>query len=334
MSYNKPDQAVMDLIVRSGNLDQRIAQAAQYELAQALTMPLREGVLAGDVLMGIFESDYLGPSASPEYPLDMIAPGTEDDYIAYTNPGNGRIPERQIEGDYVQIPTYGITTSIDWLLRFSREARYNIVGRAMQVMEAGFMVKRNNDGMHTILSAAADRNILVYDADATAGQFTKRLVSLMKTVMRRQAGGNTGSVKRGRLTDMLVSPEAIEDIRNWNLDQIDEITRREIYLAGDQSDKLTRVFGVNLHDLDEFGQGQQYQDYFTNDLGGSLQGSDVELVVGLDLSANDSFIMPVKMEPTIFVDPQLHRQQRQGFYGWAEQGFGILDNRRVILGSF
>jgi len=334
MSYKKPDQAVMDLIIKSGSVDQREAESAQYELAQALQTPLRQGVLAGDVLMGIFEAMPLGPNASPDFPLDIIAPGTEDDYIAYTNPGNGRIPERQIEGDYVKIPTYMMASSIDWLLRFAREARFDLIGRAMQVLESGFVVKRNNDGMHTILSAAADRNILVYDADAAAGRFTKRLVSLMKTVMRRQAGGNTGSLKRGKLTDILVSPEAVEDIRNWNIDQVDEITRREIYLAGDGSGTLTRVFGVNLHDLDEFGQGQQYQNYFVNDLGGAIQGSDLELVVGLDLSSNDSFVMPVKMEPTMFVDPALHRSQRAGYYSWSELGFGVLDNRRCILGSF
>ena len=36
----------------------------------------------------------------------------------------------------------------------------------------------------------------------------------------------------------------------------------------------------------------------------------------------------------VFEDPALHRQQRAGFYGFAEIGFGVLDNRRVILGSF
>ena len=55
----------------------------------------------------------------------------------------------------------------------------------------------NDDGWHTLLVAGVDRNVLVYDADAADGQFTKRLISLMKTVMRRNAGGNTGSLKRG-----------------------------------------------------------------------------------------------------------------------------------------
>jgi len=39
----------------------------------------------------------------------------------------------------------------------------------------------------------------------------------MKTVMRRNGGGNSTSANRGQLTDLYVSPEAVEDIRNWEL---------------------------------------------------------------------------------------------------------------------
>jgi hypothetical protein len=202
----------------------------------------------------------------------------------------------------------------------------------MQVLEASFVKKINDDGWHTMLAAGADRNILVYDGDANPGQFTKRLVSVMKVVMRRNGGGNTASIKRGKLTHMYISPEAVEDIRNWGLDQVDELTRREIYLSADG--QITKLFGVILVDMDEIGENQEYQNFFTNQLAGSLSATDVELVVGLDMVNQDSFIMPIKQEVTIFEDPNMHRQQRAGMYGWMEAGFAVLDNRRVILGSF
>jgi len=333
MSKERPSGEFLELLRRSGDSDKTVAIQAQREIAKALETPLRKGVLFGDVVRGIYEAMPLEPGASPEFPLDLLAPGTEIDHIAFTNPGNGRIPEKHVESDYVMINTYGVTSSIDFLLRYAREANWNVVGRAMQVLESSFVKKMNDDGWHTLLAAAVDRNILVYDGDAGAGQFTKRLVSLMKTVMRRNGGGNSVTAP-GRLTDLYMSPEAIEDIRNWGIDQLDEVSRREIYGASDNGPQLTRVFGVNLHDLFEFGDGQEYQDYFLNDLGGSIEAADVELVVGIDQSANDSFVMPVKKEVEIFEDPALHRHQRQGYYGWAEMGFGVLDNRRIIAGSF
>ena len=335
MSFtNRPSDELIGLLKQSGDSDLNIAQAAQREFAKALELPLRKGVLVGNIIGDIFEVINVEPGASTEFPLDLISPGLEGEHVAYTNPGHGRIPERAVESDYVMIPTYSITSSIDYLLRYARDARWDIVARAMQVLEAGFTKKMNDDGWHTILAAGVDRNVLVYDADATAGQFTKRLVSLMQTVMRRNSGGNSASVGRGRLTDMYVSPEALEDVRNWGLDQIDEVTRREIYTASEGGAPITRIFGVNLHDLDELGEGQEYQSFYTSDLSGAVQASDVELVVGLDQASNDSFVMPMKEQLQVFEDPTLHRQQRAGYYGFMEQGFGVLDNRRIILGSF
>ena len=330
----RPSDEFIALLRKSGDADINVAQAAQREFAKALELPLRKGVLVGNILGDIFETINVEAGSTTEFPLDLISPGLEGEHVAYTNPGHGRIPERAVESDYVMIPTYNIASSVDYLLRYAREARWDIVGRAMQVMEAGFTKKMNDDGWHTLLAAGVDRNILVYDGDATAGLFSKRLVSLMQTVMRRNSGGNSASVGRGRLTDLYVSPEALEDVRNWGLDQVDEVTRREIYTASEGGAPITRIFGVNLHDLDELGEGQEYQTFFTSDLSGNVESSDVELVVGLDQSSNDSFVMPVKEQLQVFEDPTLHRQQRAGYYGFAELGFGVLDNRRIILGSF
>jgi hypothetical protein len=334
MSFNeRPSDDFISLYKKTGDNDQNVAYAAQRQFAKALETPLRKGVLLGNILGNIFETIPVEPGASTEYPLDMISPGLEGEHVAYTNPGHGRIPERAVESDYVMIPTYSITSSIDYLLRYAREARWDVAGRAAQVMEAGFVKKMNDDGWHTLLAAGVDRNILVYDGDATAGLFSKRLVSLMQTVMRRNAGGNTGSSNRGRLTDLYVSPEALEDVRNWGLDQISDIDRSRIYNTSGEG-PVTNIFGVTLHDLDELGEGQEYQEFFLNGLGGAVEASDLELVVGLDQGTSDSFIMPMKQALQVFEDPTLHRQQRVGYYGWAELGFGVLDNRRIILGSF
>ena len=81
----------------------------------------------------------------------------------------------------------------------------------------------NDDGWHTLLAAGVDRNIVVYDSDAMLASSLRDLVSLMKTVMRRNGGGNSASNNRGSLTDLYVSPEAMEDIRNWGVDQLTKL---------------------------------------------------------------------------------------------------------------
>lgn len=325
------DPQLKDIIKRTGSLNKEESLKASAELAVALTTPLREAVLDGDIVSGIFEPMKLESNTTPEFPLDIVAPGSEKDYCAFTIPNQGRIPERNVEGDYVQVPIYDIGAAIDWLLKFARDANWMVMRRIMQLMQYQFTKKMNDDGWHTLLAAAYDRNIVVYDGDASAGQFTKRVVSLLKTVMRRNGGGNSTSINRGLLTDLYMSPEAHEDILNWGVDQIDETTRREIFTTDE--DRINRIFGVNLHTLDELGEGQEYQRFITSQLGGSLPAGDVEFLVGLDLRKNDSFLHPVRTEIEVFVDDSLHRQRRAGLYGWAEHGWAVLDSRRVILAS-
>lgn len=346
--FKARDKKVDEALAMAGHLDQEIARKGMHlfakaveqpmrdSFAQAVTTPLRKGIMPCDNLGNIFEPVDMRSARCVEFPLDLLKPGTEGDHTAYVIPNCGYIPQCTVEGDFVTVPTYMIGNCIDWCLKYQRDANYNVVDRAIEVYRDGFVVKKNNDGWHTILAAGLDRNIVVFDSAASAGAFTKRLVSLMKLVMRRNGGGNSTCQNRGKLTDLYISPEAMEDIRNWNIDQVDEITRREIFTNDDGADcelGLSRIFCVNLHIIDELGANQEYQLFYTNELGGVMPSGRKELVVGLDLSKNDSFVMPVREEMQMFEDMALHRQMRAGVYGWMELGFAILDGRRVLLGS-
>ena len=330
--FFEPTPEMNQLLSRAGSLQREESLAATSELAKALELPLRQGVMSGNILDGIFEAINLQPGATAEFPLDFLAPGTEKEFVAFTIPNHGRIPERHVEGDYVMVPTYDVGASIDWLLKYARDARWDVVGRAMDVLQGQFVKKMNDDGWHTLLSAGADRNILIYDGDASSGMFSKRLVSLLKVVMRRNGGGNSTSINRGELTDLYISPEGHEDIRNWGVDEVDPVTRRDLIVG--EGGLLVRIFQVNLHTLDELGEGQEYQNFYTTDLSGTMPAGKNEIVVGMDLRNNDSFVMPVRAPVQVFEDEALHRQRRAGMYGWAEHGFAALDTRRVLLGAF
>ena len=330
--FFEPTPEMNQLLSRAGSLQREESLAATSELAKALELPLRQGVMSGNILGDIFEAINLQPGATAEFPLDFLAPGTEKEFVAFTIPNHGRIPERHVEGDYVMVPTYDVGASIDWLLKYARDARWDVVGRAMDVLQGQFVKKMNDDGWHTLLSAGADRNILIYDGDASSGMFSKRLVSLLKVVMRRNGGGNSTSINRGELTDLYISPEGHEDIRNWGVDEVDPITRRDLIVG--EGGLLVRIFQVNLHTLDELGEGQEYQNFYTTDLSGTMPAGKNEIVVGLDLRNRDSFVMPVRAPVQVFEDDTLHRQRRAGMYGWAEHGFAALDTRRVLLGAF
>ena len=112
-------------------------------------------------------------------------------------------------------------------------------------------------------------------------------ISVMRTMMRRYAGGNSTSTNPGKLTDLYLSPEGLGDIRSWDLTQIPDAIRTQIFLAGtNEVSSLSKIGDVTLHDLDELGVGQEFQLYFTNTLGGSNPSDKQEIVVGLERTHN------------------------------------------------
>ena len=62
---NKPEDHIIDMIVRSGDLDTSVAFPAQHELAKALESPLRQGVLVGDVARQLYQGMVMPPGTVP-----------------------------------------------------------------------------------------------------------------------------------------------------------------------------------------------------------------------------------------------------------------------------
>ena len=341
------NQEAKQLMVASASPDKQVAQAARQKIAAqiqdvlqtslAVDTPIREGKMDGPIGEDIFTVDTVDDqsfNSSVEYPIHWLKPGEEGDYIAYTVPTHGSIDGRIISADYVQVPVYDTVNGIDWDVKFMKAARGNILAEATNVLRAGFVQKRNDDKFHVLLAAGASRNVIAADSDAAAGQFSVRLLTVMQQLMRRNGGGNSSSMDRVKLTDLVISPEGMYDMRSWNVDQIDEVTRREIFTTADGT--LNRIFQTNIRDYDEFGEGQKYQTYYTSTLSGSLPSAGnqkLEVCLGLDLTTNNAFVNPVQETLQIREDPQ-ERDRKWGVYGWETAGYAVLDSRRVLLGAF
>ncbi len=331
-SFKEISPEARELLKNTANADKVVAGKYMKALAQELAGPLKKAVFDEDTLGDIYNKVDVSASDNLRFPLDIIAPGTEDDFVAYTMPKQGRVPERHVEGDELYIQTYKIANAIDWDLDFARDARWDVIARAMEVFRAGFTKRINDDGWHVLIASANSAGFMIRDTAAASGSFTPALVYKMKTQQKRRT-------RNGDLTDLYVSPEAMEDMRLWDSTEIADITRNAIFV--NQSDpSLVSINGVRIHELRELGAGsggtaEEYQDYFVNTLSGSLGAGDAELVIGLDLSKRDSFIMPIRSPLEVFeTGEQLHRQGRAGVYGWMRLGVAAVDNRRAILGSF
>lgn len=331
MAYKEVSEEAKALLRKTASANKEEAAAARVALAQELVGPLKKAVFDEDTLGDIFNKFDVSGSDAARFPLDLIAPGTEDDFVAFTMPKQGRVPERHVEGDELYVQTYKIANTIDWDLDFAKDARWDVVSRAMEVFRAGITKRINDDGWHVLIASANSAGFMIRDTAASAGKFTPALMYRMKTQQKRRT-------RNGDLTDLFVSPEALEDMRNWSTTEVSDNVRELLFLS--QNDKpFASINGIRVHELRELGEGsggtaEEYQNYFVNTLSGSLGASDVELVIGLDLSKRDSFIMPIRSPLELFDAGDLHRQGRAGVYGWMRMGIAAVDNRRAILGSF
>lgn len=325
-------QQADELLRRAGDPNFHVASQAQYEYTEAINEPLRDAILAGDIVGNIFEERVLRAGENPEYAKSFITPDNQHQFDAYVFSHVGRISQRQVAGDQVLVPTYPLVNALDCKLSYLRDANWNVMNKMRQVLLAGHVIKKNRDGFAALLSAGAARNVVLTDSLATAGVFSPRLVSLLKTRMARLGGGNTASVNRRILTDLFLSVESSETMRSWDLTQVDDMTRREIFLSDGES-ALTIIYGVRIHPLVEMGAGYEYDNYVKNTLGVSL-GGKTEFCMGIDmLHKSDSFVHPVREQISVRPDPYLHRELKYGEYSIEESGWGVLDNRNILLGA-
>lgn len=345
-SFEAASPELAQIIKATASTDDALRAKALTQFFDVIGPTIRQGVMVGDITGGIFSEITLPAGVTPEFPIDPIAPGTENEFRAYTNPGMGHIPERTAFGDRVIIPTIDVANSVSWPLKYAREARWDVISRYMEAFMAGFVQNKNDNCWHTILKAGADRGMTVYDLAAKQGQFTRRLFSMIDCTMKRNGGGNSASLKRGRATNVYMGCEAIQEILNWNVDQVPDGVRERLYSEQAGDNTMLDILGVKIHELYELGEDQQYQKYFTDVLGASLVPSaansgptghgadDKELIVALDLANRDSFVLANTQPLEVHSDDLvLKRNQMGGVFGFMGYGILVADSRRVLLGS-
>jgi len=332
--FSEISEETKEVLKSTASRDEAVRAKAITQFLEAVELPIRQGVMDGENTGGIFNVTQIPAGTTPEFPIDFVEPGTEGQFLAWTNPGKGYIPAIAINGSKIVGQIIGSTFAVEYDLEYARNARWDILARLSEVFMASFVKKRNDDGWHTLLAAAAGRGMLVYDPAASAGSFSKKLFSLLRCSMARNGGGNQTSLKKSRATDVYISCEGVEEILNWDLSQVPDSVRAQLYNMSNGQDTVVDILKTRVHEMYELGVGQEYQTYYSTNLGGSLESSDTELGIALDLANRDSFIFAFTQPLEVYEDPALHRSQMGGWYGWERYSVLVLDNRRILPISF
>lgn len=329
------------------------SEEARKATAQAISTPILQAVRDASIARQLFAVEVLEPGAQASYPI-------ADDFEApvFILPKVGAVPQNYIEGpgEEVYVPTFLMATSFNWSLKYARDGRIDIAQRAMR-NAARTMIDYEEECAWRVIAPAVTSDfpgkgllgprpapVVEVSSTIASGFLSKELINKMIIKMRRN---------RRTLTDCYVSPEDLGDIREWSDSQVDEVTRREIWVGAG----LAKIFGIMLHEVDQLGatgryninsadsefgifrvggsgKFNAYQPSVANkvDANGAVVTPGETQIYGFDLTSNDSLVMPIRSELQFWDDPTLHRQQQQGFYGWQEVGFAALDSRMMCMG--
>jgi len=375
-----PEQVELIKAMASKNRD--VAYEAQTALAEFIGPVLAEVVNTAPTVSNMFSSLQFNSDESPSIPLDLYHDIVDEDYIQiWSQSSPGGLPTNQVAPSQSEIKftTYTLDSALSFDKRYASRSRLDVVSKTFTRMAQEILLKQEKTAASMIMSALAKAKTNLAEGEtapnhvirsAQADRFLlsdlNKLFTLAKRINTSWTGG-TPAERRGRgITDLLVSPEIVEEIRGLAYNPIN--TRgadgNKVTDAGTpgiagtdtmrdaifNSAGIPEFYGVSIQEFNEMGVGQKWNDlfdalqstdipghYVSGTTAGAFNKENEEILVGVDLS-RESMIRAVATDSesgdefSLVADDQfVTRQSKIGYYGSIEEGRMIIDDR-VLLG--
>ena len=370
-----PEQVELIKAMASKNRD--VAYEAQTALAEFIGPVLAEVVNTAPTVSNMFSSLQFNSEESPSIPLDLYHDITDEDYIQiWSQSVPGGLPTNQVAPSQSELKftTYTLDSALSFDKRYASRSRLDVVSKTFTRMAQEILLKQEKTSASMIMTALAngdtngEQHVI---RCAQPGRFLlsdlNKLFTKAKRINTAWTGG-TPSERRGRgITDILVSPEIVEEIRGLAYNPINTIGGAGgAPTAGDgiagtdsmreavfNSAGIPEFYGVSIQEYNEMGVDQKWNNVFdaaagsttykdnysVPSNGGVAQAllSTEQILVGVDLS-RESMIRAVATDSesgdefSLVADDQfVTRQSKVGYYGSLEEGRMIIDDR-VLLG--
>ncbi len=362
ITFKNSDQNV-DLLKALASKDRVDSQAAQDSLAAFMGPVIQEVINVAPTLSAMWETIEFSELESPSLPLDLYTDVDDEAMLqvwsqreAGGQPFNFPTPPT----NEIKFDTYTLDSSAAFHRKYARGARLDVVAKTMTRLAQTILLKQERNAAGVMLKALANANTKLKVTDAsgtphiiradTSGTIALndflRLFTLHKRI-RSAWNKGTPDVNQGRgLTDLIVSPEAVEKLRGLSFNPIasgsltdipahDEL-RKSVY----ENPNIPSFYNVNIIEINELGIGYKYNDLFdafagATEYGGStFDGATSQILIGLDRNGSNSLLRPVVTDSesgdqfTVESDDQFtKRSGKIGWYGGLEEGRLISDDR-------
>ena len=363
------------LVRAMGSNNREEAYEAQAAVADLLGPVVSEVINNAPTVGNLYTSLSYGEDDNPSLPLDLFHDITDEDYIqVYSQQVAGGLPYSQVfpAHNELKFSTYTLDSALAFDRKYVRKARLDVVSKTFTRMAQEVLLKQTKTAFNVLAtalvkgqgtSATAGSQII---GSTTENRFVlddfNRLITKSKRINSSFNGGTpVGGVKSG-ITDLLVSPEMVEQLRSMAYNPINtidadggtptgndgqvapDVLRQELFSAAG----LPSFYGIIIMEINQMGINQTFNKLFAavvtaegatvvggGNTGTFAQASD-EIVIGIDRS-KDALIRPVVIgegspsELQVLVDDQFSvRQNKIGYYGKVEEGRICIDDRALI----
>jgi len=372
----------VELVKAMASRNRETAYEAQVALAEFIGPVLAEVINNAPTVSNLFTSLQFNAEDNPSIPLDLYYDIFDEDYIkVYSQTVAGGLPQNIVQplASELKLATYKLDSAVAFDKKYAAKSRLDVVSKSFTRVAQEVMLKQERTSANLLMTALAQastgnsstaaNNYHVFRT-AGAGRFVledlNKLFTKIKRINASFVGGTPSGARRG-LTDLIVSPEVVEEIRAMAYNLFNTAAPAKLGTANSQTAAnapvvatdairdqifsqagLPEFYGVSIMEILELGIGKKFNTIFDTVAGsteyaghgggaaGAFDGSTEEVLIGLDRS-RDSLIRAIAVDSdtgsefTLVADDQYTlRQGKIGYYGGLEEGRMVLDNRALV----
>jgi len=346
------------LVRAMGSNNREEAYEAQAAVAELLGPVVTEVINNAVTVGNLFTTLTYQADDNPSLPLDLFHDITDEDYVqVYSQQVAGGLPYNQVfpAHNELKFSTYTLDSALAFDRKYAKKARVDVVSKTFTRMAQEVMLKQERTAFNVLASAlvagdslpasAGDHIISAAGANLVLDDLNN-LITKSKRINSSFVGGTPVGGSKAGVTDLLVSPEVVEDIRAMAYNPVNtrqatsgttsmaapEELRSQLYSAAG----LPSFYGINIVEVLEMGSGQRFNKIFDAVKGGvSFTEGSEQILIGVDRS-RDALLRPVVLdegstgELNVLVDDQFSvRQNKIGYYGKVEEGRVCIDDRAL-----
>jgi hypothetical protein len=359
-----PEQ--IELIKAMASRNRSVAMEAQVALAEFIGPVLAEVINNAPTLSNLFTPLQFNADDNPSIPLDLYYDVAAEDYITvYSQSAAGGLPQNQVlpTVSEMKIHTYTLDSALSFDKRYAAKSRMDVISKTFTRLAQEILFKQEKTSANLLLGSLAGartNNKAHVQRANTNGRFLladlNELFTLAKRINTSWLGG-TPEARQGRgLTDIIVSPEVVQELRAMAYNPINTVGSQtnipapeDMRTAIYNSAGIPEFYGVSIMEINELGRGQRFNTVFGAVAGttpfasangtsntGAFNATDEEIIIGLDRS-RDSLIRAVAVDSengsefSLTADDQYSvRQSKIGYFGSLEEGRMVLDTRALV----